>query len=103
MTLYLVAYKPNQVISTTSAVTELEMLYVEKWLETNSLKEINTFLMSEPGGRNIPLLSSNDKERLAEDGRTVLLFGHEYWVLFDMSHDNNKDIWREIAIDSILE
>jgi len=94
MDLYLVAYTPK-----------FEMIYATKWLETDSLKEINEFIMDNPYKKDtyFPILSSNDKHSLETKGKTVLLFGDEYYFLHDVNHEENKSILRDINISSVLE
>jgi hypothetical protein len=94
MDLYLVAY-----------TQKFEMIYATRWLETDSLKEINKFIMDNPYKENthFPLLSTNDKSLLETKGKTVLLFADEYYFLHDINHEQNKSILRDINITSVLE
>ena len=94
MNLYLVAY-----------TTKFEMIYATKWLETESLKEINEFIMDNPYKKDtyFPLLSQNDNFLLKTNGKTILLFGDEYYFLHDVNHEENKSILRDINISSVLE
>lgn len=82
-----------------------EYLDSQKWLETNSLREINKFIMDNPYKEDLcfPLLNLIDKELLETKGNTVLLYSDVYYYLHDMDHENNKSIWRDININSIFD
>jgi hypothetical protein len=93
MNLYLVGFSPKNEIK----------LYT-KWLETNSLADMNRHIMKTPYKEDIcfPLLSSSDKETLEETGKTVLLFSDLYYYLVDIEHKNNTAVLRHINIDTVL-
>ncbi len=93
MNLYLVGFTPDMKIS-----------YYQKWLETDSLLEINKHIMKTPYKNDIcfPLLSSNDKEKLVETGKTILLFSDLHYFLVDADNKENTAVIRHINIDTIL-
>jgi len=93
MNLYLVGFTPDMKIS-----------YYQKWLETDSLLEINKHIMKTPYKDDIcfPLLSSNDKDNLLETGKTILLFSDLYYFLVDVNNEENTAVIRHINIDRIL-
>lgn len=94
MILYVVGFAPK-----TS-----EIKYYKKSIDTNSLYEINKWIMANPykDDTHFPLLSSNDKEKLEEEGKTVLLFSNLHYYLVDVNNKENKAILRHINIETIL-
>lgn len=92
MNLYLAAYN-----------TKFELLYTRKWLDTNSLREINVFIHNNPiNEKFLPLLASNEFDVLRCSGKTPLLFANEYYFLHDLNNSANSGLLRDITIDDIL-
>lgn len=95
MILYVVGFTPEN----------SEIKHYKKSIETNSLYEMNKWIMSNPykDDLHFPLLSSSDKERLEEEGKTILLFSNLHYYLVDLNHKENKAILRHINIETILD
>ena len=96
--------KKNMILYVIGFSTKNEIKYFKKSLESNSLLEINKWIMANPYKDDIhfPLLSTGDKERLEEDGKTILLFSDLHYYLVDVNNKENKSIIRHINIETIL-
>ena len=96
MNLYLVAYDKN-----------FHLLFTKKWMETNSLLEINGFIKKNHSidcAIYFPIISNADLHNLQYGGKTVLLFTNDvYYFLHDIENEASKGILRNIIIDEILE
>jgi len=93
MILYVVAFEPKG-----------KIVNFKKAIETSSITEINKWIMANPYKDDVcfPLLSSNDKDKLIESGRTILLFSNWYYYLVDVSHKDQVAVIRHINIETIL-
>lgn len=82
-------------------------LLCKKWIETDSLLEINNYIKknhSIDSDLYFPLLNNSDMSKLRNVGKAVLLFKKEaYYLLADVNNENNKGILRDIIITEILD